>query len=183
MKHAAVHLAFNYSEAWVAGNSSAAASVFAGAGEKISFFPSQLRSQMNVHSPTPTPVGAYLSKRVAFKCLLDLYRAGGTSAHAPSFAASLGNTLSALPEDRPAVLQGPDSPLESLDCKVTQDVGEGNNFKCTACGIKGQAVEGDWEKTWVQSCLCLGQFVLLGIRLSSDSCREVSAWHQGWPQA
>lgn len=35
------------------------------------FFPSQLRSQTNVHSPTPTPVRAYLPKRVAFKCLLD----------------------------------------------------------------------------------------------------------------
>lgn len=71
MKHAAMHLAFNYSEAWVAGNRSVAASVFAGAGEKIPFFPSQLRSQTNVRSPTPTPVAAYLSKRVAFKCLLD----------------------------------------------------------------------------------------------------------------
>ena len=60
MKRAAVHLAFDYSEACAAGNSSAAASVFAGAAEKTSFFPSQLRSQTNVLSPTPTPRGAYL---------------------------------------------------------------------------------------------------------------------------
>lgn len=74
MKRVAVHLAFNYSEAWAAGNSSVAASVFAGAGEKTSFFPpSQLRSSTNVPSPTPTPTGAYLPNRGALQmppCLL-----------------------------------------------------------------------------------------------------------------
>lgn len=39
------------------------------------------------------------------------------------------------------------------------------------------------RKIPAQSCLCLSRSLPPGIGLHADSCREVPAWHPGWPQA
>lgn len=71
MKCAAVHLAFNYAEAWTTGNSSIAASVFAGASERHLFPPhnSVLKQMLNLQ-PSPQ-FGAYLPNRVGFQTPLS----------------------------------------------------------------------------------------------------------------
>lgn len=68
MKCSAVHLAFNYAEAWAAGNSSTAASVFAGAGERHLPPPPITVSFLNKCYLQPSPqFGAYLPNRVGFQ--------------------------------------------------------------------------------------------------------------------
>lgn len=138
MKRAAVHLAFDYSEAWAAGNSSAAASVFAGAAEKTSFFPLQLHSQTNVLSPTPTPRGAYLPNRVGLQmppCPLWSWR-------------QLRGHLRerALPEDSSAVLRGPESPLSYWTAKSPKMSTRENVWNALPSASRARRWQRDWER-------------------------------------
>lgn len=110
MKRAAAHLALHYSEAWAAGNSSAAASVFAGASEKTSFFPlTATRKQMFTLQPSPQ-FGAYLPNRVGLQmppCPLWSKKA---QALRSSLRGHLRSARSARREDRAGILPGTEPP-------------------------------------------------------------------------
>lgn len=130
------HLAFNYSEATVAGNSSAAASVFAGANEKTSFFPltatfinkcslSNLHSHLAHSSQQSRPSNASLS------CMEQK----GTRAQPsrPSLRAFLKAGQSA---------SGAHDPHWNYRTRVTQDVGRGTTADTLPSASRGRRLKG-----------------------------------------
>lgn len=109
------------------------------------FFPphSFVHQQMFPLQPPPQ-LGRIYPIEEPFKCLLVFYGAGRHSA--PSFAATLGSALSALPEGRSANPPGPRSPprsnwtAESTEMSTKGTISKGLPL---ASSIEGQAVEGD----------------------------------------
>jgi hypothetical protein len=108
-----------------------------------------------VAAPSPQ-----LHTRVAFKCLLVLDEA--KMSKWPPLRSVLSGQLP----------PGPEPAVEVLD------IGWGKLFQMHCL----QAGEGA-GKSPTQRGLCVGPVFLSGIRPSSQSCREVPAWHHGWPQA
>lgn len=144
MKCAAVHLAFNYAEAWAAGNSSTAASVFAGASERHLFpLTAPFLNKCLLSNPHPNLEHIYQIEW-AFKRLLVLYGKERLKSPAPNLTATLGNALAALPQSKsvnPQRMHG----TPHLSCWTVKSDREGLG------------------KSQVQSCLCLSPFLLLGI--------------------
>lgn len=185
MKCAAVHLAFNYAEAWAAGNSSTAASVFAGASERHLFSPhSSVLKQMLTLQPSPQ-FGAYLPNRVGFQTPPSPLWKERIEPPAPNLTATWGDALAALPQSKlvnPQSMHG----TPHLSCWTVKSpkrmAGKEMISNALPSAWRGRRQRRAGKVSGAELSLSLS-IPSFGDQLSSDSCREVPAWHQGWPQA
>lgn len=165
MKCAAVHLAFNYAEAWAAGNSSTAASVFAGASERHLFpLTAPFLNKCLLSNPHPNLEHIYQIEG-AFKRLLVLYGKERLKSPAPNLTATLGNALTALPQSK-SVNPRRMHRTPHLSCWTVKSpkrmVGK-ETFQMHCLPHEGAGDREGLGKPRVQSCLCLSPFLLLGV--------------------
>lgn len=118
----------------------------------------------------------------AFKLLLVLYGRERIKPPAPNLTATWGNALAALPQSK---LVNPQSIRRTphLSCwtvKSPKRMAGISNALPSAWRDRRQRRAGKVPGAELSLSQSIPSF---GDQLSSDSCREVPAWHQGWPQA